>query len=158
MITCRKVLIVLFILSVAGCGDDGQPSPAVQTSPAVQPSLAGRPDPVADQKVGIYWPHTVDTKAEAVYHPPVPTDVVDLNFDGVTVIQLVVGTNGIVDTAFVERSSSRVTADSLMLAVAQKMVYTPAVHDGVPVKMRVSIPFMHRKSLPTPGEETDTEE
>ena len=151
MIVISKVLMASLILSVVACGDDGQPPLAVQTTPA------GRPDPVADQKVGIYWPTTVDTKAEGIYHPPIPTDVVDLNFDGITVIQLVVGTNGIVDTAFVERSSNRVAVDSLMLSVAQKIVWTPAVHDGAPVKMRTSFPFMFRKFLPTSDEETVVE-
>ncbi len=85
-------------------------------------------------------------------------DAVDLNFDGITVIQLVVGTNGIVDTAFVERASGRVSVDSLMLDMVRKMVWTPAIHEGVPVKMRVSYPFMHRKLRPTSGEETVADE
>ena len=164
MITIHKVLLVLLVLSVAACGDDGQPDQADQSqmagqpNPAGQPPTAGRPDPVADQKAGIYSPTTVDTKAEIVYYPPVPTDVVDLDFDGVVVIQLVVGTNGNVDTAFVERSSNRVSVDSLMLDVAKKLVWTPAVHDGDRVKMRTSFPFMFRTHTPTPGEETETEE
>ncbi len=164
MITIHKVLMVLLVLSVTACGDDGQPKQAGQSQMAGQPDQVGqtptasRPDPVADQKAGIYRPTTVDTKAEIVYFPPVPTDVVDLEFDGLTVIQLVVGTNGNVDTAFVERSSDRVSVDSLMLDVAKKMVWTPAVHDGARVKMRTSIPFMFKIPTPTPGEETVTEE
>ena len=157
MIAIRKVLMVSLILSVAACGDDDQPDSAGRPDPAALPDSAGRPDPVADYKAGIYWPTTVDTKAEIVYNPPIPSGVV-LDFEGVVVIQLVVGTNGNVDTAFVERSSSRVSVDSLMLDVARKMVWTPAVHDGARVKMRVSFPFMFRKSRPTPGEETSTEE
>lgn len=152
MIDNCRLLMISLILSIAACSDDGQPRPADQLRPA------GRPDPVADQNAGIYYPTTVDTKAEVVYHPPIPSDVVDLNFDGVTVIQLVVGTNGIVDTAFVERSSNRVSVDSLVLDAARKMVWTPAVHDGVPVKMRVSFPFMFRKLFPTHDEETVIEE
>ena len=158
MIGNYKVLMVSLILSVAACGDSDRPPPAVQPPSTDQLGQTGRPDPVADQNAGIYYPTTVETKAEVVYHPPIPTDVVDLNFDGVTVIQLVVGTNGIVDTAFVERSSNRVSVDSLMLNAARKMVWTPAVHDGVPVKMRTSFPFMFRKLLPTSDEENFVEE
>ena len=159
MIAIRKVLVVSLILSMAACGDDDQPSPAGQQPSADRLGPAGRPDPVADEKVGIYWPTTVDTKAEVVYNPPFPPDAVDLlDFDGVIVIQLVVGTNGIVDTAFVERSSNRASVDSLVLDLARRMVWTPAVHDGAPVKMRTSFPFMFRKSLQTPGEETVPEE
>ena len=82
----------------------------------------------------------------------------DLNFDGVTVIQLVVGTNGLVETAFVEAASGRVSVDSLMLDIVRKTIWTPAIHDGAVVKMRQSLPIMLRKSLQTPGEETVTEE
>ena len=145
-------------LSSAATGDEGEPEPAGQPDLAAQPPPSGRPDQEADQKAGIYWPTAVNTKAEAIYHAPVPTDVVDLNFDGVTVIQLVVGTTGNVDTAFVERSSGRASVDSLMLDVTRKMVYTPAVHEGKRVKMRVSFPFGFRKLLPTPGEEAVPEE
>ena len=157
-------------LSSAATGDEGEPEPAgqpdLEVPPpsagqpdlAAQPPPSGRPDQEADQKAGIYWPTAVNTKAEAIYHAPVPTDVVDLNFDGVTVIQLVVGTTGNVDTAFVERSSGRASVDSLMLDVTRKMVYTPAVHEGKRVKMRVSFPFGFRKLLPTPGEEAAPEE
>ena len=137
-------------VSAAASGDEGQPEPSARPASVVQPPSAaqpastdqppsaaqpasadqpppsGRPDQVADQEAGIYWPTAVDTKAEAIYRAPVPTDVVDLNFDGVTVIQLVVGTTGNVDTAFVERSSGRASVDSLMLDVTRKTVYTPA--------------------------------
>ena len=151
--------------SAAASGDEGQPEPSdrpdmtAQQDSAAQPPPTGRPDPVDDAKAGIYTPTTVDTRAEAIYHPPIPSDNVDLlNFEGVVVIQLVVGTNGNVDTAFVERSSDRVSVDSLMLDVAKKMVWTPAVHDGARVKMRTSIPFMFKIPTPTPGEETVTED
>ena len=141
---------------------------------AVQPELAGRPnladrpdsegrpesaggqpdrkaDQLADEKVGIYWPTAVDTKAEVIYNPPIPHDVVDLNFDGVVVVQLVVGTSGYVDAAFVERSSGFADVDSLMVEVARKTVYTPAVHDGERVKMRMSFPTMFRNFTSSPG-------
>lgn len=129
---------------------------------AVQPDLAGRPDQKADQladeTVGIYWPTAVDTKAEVVYNPPIPNDVVDLSFDGVVVIQLVVGTSGNVDAAFVERSSGRAEVDALMLDVARKIVYAPAIHDGARVKMRKSLPFGFRAFPPASEEETVTQE
>ena len=165
-----RILEISQFLSTAASVDESLPEPsdrpnpevrspsAAQPDPAAQPPPSGRPDQEADQKAGIYWPTAVDTKAEVVYNPPIPNDVVDLNFDGVVVIQLVVGTNGNVDTAFVERSSDRVAVDSLMLDVARKRVYTPAVHEGERVKMRVSFPFGFRKLLPTPDEETGTEE
>lgn len=140
------------IVFTAAAGYEGQPDPEAQ------PPSTGRPDQVADQEVGIYWPTAVDTKAEAIYYAPIPTDVVDLNFDGVTVIQLVVGTTGNVDTAFVERSSGRASVDSLMLDVTRKMVYTPAVHDGARVRMRVSYPYAYRKRPASPGAETVTTE
>lgn len=157
-------------VSAAASGDEGQPETtgqpdsavqppsAAQPDSAVQPPPSGRPDQVADQEAGIYWPTAVDTRAEVVYYAPVPTDVVDLNFDGNTMIQYVVGTNGIVGTAFIERSSGRASVDSLMLDVARKTVYTPAVHEGERVKMRVQFPFMFRNSPATPGEEAGTEE
>ena len=157
--------------STAASGDEGQPEPsdrpdttaqqdsADQPDSAAQPPPTGRPDPVVDAKAGIYTPTTVDTRAEAIYHPPIPSDnAALLNFEGVVVIQLVVGTTGNVDTANVERSSDRVSVDSLLVDVAQKMVWTPAVHEGERVKMRVSLPFMFRKSPATPGEGTETEE
>ena len=158
-------------VSAAASGDEGQPEPsdrpdttaqqdsADQPDSAAQPPPTGRPDPVVDAKAGIYTPSTVDTRAEAIYHPPIPSDnAALLNFEGVVVIQLVVGTTGNVDTANVERSSDRASVDSLLVDVAQKMVWTPAVHDGARVKMRVSLPFMFRKSPTTPGEGTETEE
>ena len=158
-------------VSIAASVDEGQPESAGRPDPevqppsatqpdsAVQPPPSGRPDPVADEKAGIYTPTTVDTRAEAIYHPPIPYDNVDLlNFEGVVVIQLVVGITGNVDTAFVERSSGSATVDSLLADVARKKVWTPAVHEGERVKMRVSFPFMFRKSPATPGEETVTEE
>ena len=151
--------------SAAASGDVGQPEPSdrpdmtAQQDSSNQPPTAGRPDPVADEKAGIYTPITVDTRAEAIYHPPIPSDnAALLNFEGVVVIQLVVGTTGNVDAANVERSSDRVSVDSLLVDVAQKIVWTPAVHDGARVKMRVSLPFMFRKSPATPSEETEAEE
>ncbi len=91
-------------------------------------------------------------------HPSISPNVNLLNFEGVVVIQLVVGTTGNVDTAFVVRSSDRVSVDSLLVDVARKMVWTPAALEGERVKMRVSLPFMFRKSPATPGGETVTEE
>ncbi|MXZ76594.1 MAG: TonB family protein [Gemmatimonadetes bacterium] len=147
---------------------------AVQPELAGPPDLAGRPnladrpesaggqpesaggqpdrkaDQLADEKVGIYWPTAVDTKAEVIYNPPIPNDV-DLDFDGVVVVQLVVGTSGYVDAAFVERSSGFADVDSLMVDVARKTVYTPAVHDGERVKMRMSFPTMFRNYTSSPG-------
>ena len=132
-----------------------QPEQAIQPAEAVQPDPAGRPDReaarLADEKVGIYWPTAVDTKAEVIYNPPIPNDVVDLNFDGVAVVQLVVGTNGYVDAAFVESSSGFADVDSLMVDVARKTVYTPAVHEGERVKMRKSFPTMFRNFTSSPG-------
>lgn len=159
MIAIRKVPMLSLVLSVAACGNDGQPPQESQPPPAVQASQLGRPpaDQAADQKGGIYWPTAVDTKAEIVYHPTMPNGD-DLDFDGITVIQVVVGTNGIVETAFVEAASGRVSVDSLMLDIIRKTIWTPAIHDGDFVKMRQSIPIMFRKSSQTPGEETVTEE
>lgn len=157
MIAIRKFLLLSLVLSVAACGNDGQPPQEGQPPPAVQASQPGRLDQAADQKEGIYTPTTVDTKAELVYLPTTPNGD-DLNFDGVTVIQVVVGTNGIVETAFVEGASGRDSVDSLMLDIIRKTIWTPAIHDGAVVKMRQSIPILLRKSLPTPGEETVTEE
>ncbi len=157
MIAIRKVPMLSLVLSVAACGNDGQPPQAVQPPPAVQPGQPGRPDQVADQESGIYWPTAVDTQARIVYLPTMP-DGDDLDFDGVTVIQVVVGTDGIVETVFVEGASGRVDVDSLMLDVIRKTIWTPAIHDGAFVKMRLSLPIMHRKSLQTPGEKTVTEE
>ena len=138
---------------------EGQPPSAAQPDSAGQPPASGRPDPVADEKAGIYTPTTVDTRAEVLYNPPIPSDNADLlNFEGVVVIQLVVGTTGNVVAAIVERSSDRVAVDSLLVDVARKMVWTPAVHEGERVKMRVSLPFMFRKSPATPGEETGNKE
>lgn len=146
-----------------------QPEPAGQPDTAVQSeSEGGQPDPadqpdqeaerLADEEAGIFWPMAVDTRAEAIYHAPIPNDVVDLNFNFDVVIQIVVGTNGNVETAFVERSSDRAEVDALILDVARKQVWTPAVHDGARVKMRVSYPFMFRNRPPAPDEETVTEE
>ena len=152
-------------VSAAASGDQGQPEPSdrpdmtAQQDSAAQPPPTGRPDPVVDAKAGIYTPTTVDTRAEAIYHPPIPSDNVDLlNFEGLVMIQLVVGITGNVDVAFVESSSDRVAVDSLLVDVARKMVWTPAVHEGERVKMRVSFPFMFRKSPTTPGEEAEAEE
>lgn len=157
MIAIRKVPMLSLVLSVAACGNDGQPPQEGQPPPAVQAGQPGRADQAADQKAGIYWPTAVDTKAELVYVPPMP-DGDDLNFDGLTVIQLVVGTDGIVETAFVEGASGRVSVDSLTLDIVRKTIWTPAIHDGAVVKMRQSLPIMYRKSLQTSGEETVTEE
>lgn len=159
MIAIRKVPMLSLVLSVAACGNDGQPPQEGQPPPAVQASQSGRPDPdqAADQKAGIYWPTAVDTKAEIIYLPTMPSGD-DLNFDGVTVMQVVVGTDGIVETAFVEKASGRVSVDSLMLDIVRKTIWTPAIHDGAVVKMRLSLPIMLTKSLQTPGEETVTEE
>ena len=157
MIAIHKVTMLSLVLSVAACGNDGQPPLEGQPPPAVQPGQPGRLDQAADQKVGIYLPTAVDTKAKPVYFPPFP-DVDDLNFDGLTVIQILIGTNGIVETASVEGTSGRVSVDSLMLDMVRKTVWKPAIHDGAPVKMRLSFPIRHRKWLRTPGEETIAEE
>ena len=131
----------------------------VKPPSAAQPPQIGQPDPVADENAGIYTPTTVDTRAEVLYNPPIPHDNADLrNFEGVVVIQLVVGTTGNVVAASVERSSDRVAVDSLLVDVARKMVWTPAVHEGERVKMRVSLPFMFRRSPASPGEEAVPEE
>ena len=133
-----------------------RPDPADRPDPAGQSESAGgqpdrKADQLADEKVGIYWPTAVDTKAEVIYNPPIPHDEVDLNFDGVVVVQLVVGTSGYVDAAFVERSSGFADADSLMVDVARKTVYTPAVHNGERVKMRKSFPTMFKNFTSSPG-------
>ena len=131
----------------------------VQPPSEVQPPQIGPPDPVADEKAGIYSPTTVDTRAEVLYNAPIPHDNADLrNFEGVVVIQFVVGTTGNVVAAFVERSSDSVAVDSLLVDVARKMVWTPAVREGERVKMRVSYPFMFRRSPTSPGAETVTAE
>lgn len=146
-----------------------QPDLTVRLLPPVRPDQeGGQPDQavlsaleadrLADEKVGIYRPTTVDTRAEAIYHVPIPNDVVDLNFEFVVVIQLVVGTNGNVVAALVERSSGRAEEDALILDVARKQVWTPAVHNGARVKTRLTYPFMFRQRPPSPGEETVTEE
>lgn len=140
----------------------GQPDTDVQSeSVGRSESASGQPDreadQLADEKVGIYWPTAVDTKAEVIYNPPIPNDV-DLNFDGVVVVQLVVGTDGYVDTAFVERSSGFADVDSLMVDVARKTVYTPAVHDGERVKMRKSFPTMFKNFTSSPGRVSVSEE
>lgn len=136
-----------------------QPPSAAQPDSAAQPPQIGQPDPVADEKAGNYTPTTVDTRAEVLYNAPIPHDNADLrNFEGVVVIQFVVGTTGNVVAAFVERSSDSVAVDSLLVDVARKMVWTPAVHEGERVKMRVSYPFMFRRSPASPGAETVTTE
>ena len=136
-----------------------QPPSAAQTDSAAQPPQIGQPDPVADEKAGIYTPTTVDTRAEVLYNAPIPHDNADLrSFEGVVVIQFVVGTTGNVVAAFVERSSDSVAVDSLLVDVARKMVWTPAVREGKRVKMRVSYPFMFRRSPSSPGAETVTAE
>ncbi len=149
--------------SAGGQPEGDQPNQAVRSAPegdqpdqAVQ--SAQEADRLADEEAGIYWPTSVDTSAEAIYHAPIPNDVVDLNFDFDVAIQLVVGTNVNVDAASVERSSGRAEVDALILDVARKQVWTSAVHDGAPVKMRVSYPFMFRNRSPSPGEEIVTEE
>lgn len=131
----------------------------VQPPSEVQPPQIGQPDPVADEKAGIYTPTTVDTRAEVLYNAPIPHDNADLrSFEGVVVIQFVVGTTGNVVAAFIERSSDSVAVDSLLVDVARKMVWTPAVHEGKRVKMRVSYPFMFRRSPSSPGAENVTAE
>ena len=138
---------------------ESQPPSAAQPDSDAQPPQIGQPDPVADEKAGIYTPTTVDTRAEVLYNAPIPHDNADLrDFEGVVVIQIVVGTTGNVVAAFVERSSDSVAVDSLLVDVARKMVWTPAVHEGERVKMRVSYPFMFRRSPASPGAETVTTE
>lgn len=146
-----------------------QPDLTVRLVPTVQPDqegdqpdLADQPDQeadrLADEKAGIYRPNTADAQVEILYFPELPTEDVDLNFHGDGIVQIVVGTNGNVEAAYVERSSGRAEVDSLILNEARKLVWTPAVHDGVRVKMRTVIPFMFRTRAPTPDEETVSEE
>ena len=146
-----------------------QPDLAVRLLPTVQPDPEGdqpdldnqsgqEADRLADEKAGIYWPTAVDTEAEIVHFPEFPNEDVDLNFDGDGIVQLVVGTNGNVEAALVERSSGRAEVDSLILNVARKMVWTPAAHDGARVKMRTLVPFSFRKGPLSPGEENVVEE
>lgn len=146
-----------------------QPDMAVRLVPAVPPDQEEGPpdqavqsameaDRLADEEAGIYRPNTVDTLGEILYFPELPTEAVDLNFNGDVVVQLVVGTNGIAVAALVEKSSGRAEVDSLLLNEARKMVFTPAVHDGARVKFRTVMPFMFRQRPPSPGEETVTEE
>jgi len=146
-----------------------QPDMAVRLVPAVPPDQEEGPpdqavqsameaDRLADEEAGIYRPNTVDTLGEILYFPELPTEAVDLNFNGDVVVQLVVGTNGIAVAALVEKSSGRAEVDSLILNEARKMVFTPAVHDGARVKFRTVMPFMFRQRPPSPGEKTVTEE
>ena len=148
---------------------DVQPDLAVRLVPPVQPDQeGGQPDQavqsaleadrLADESAGIYRPNTVDTSPEILYFPELPTDDVDLNFNGDGIVQLVVGTNGNVEAALVERSTGRAEVDSLILNEARKMVFTPAVHDAARVKFRTVIPFRFRTRAPAPVEETVTEE
>ena len=151
------------MVAATAASDEDQPEPEVQPPSAAHPDSAAQPPSAAhpdsavqpppprlpelevDEEAGIYTTTTVDTIAEAVYHPTMPTDVVDLNFDGITMVQVVVGTTGNVVAAFVEMSSGRVAVDTLMLDVARKMVWTPAVRKGERVKMRMRFPFVFRK-------------
>ncbi|MXW03696.1 MAG: hypothetical protein F4Z81_01375 [Gemmatimonadetes bacterium] len=130
--------------------EEGPPDQAVQS--------AMEADRLADESAGIYRPNTVDTLGEILYFPELPTEDIDLNFHGDGFVQLVVGTNGNVVAAVVERSTGRADVDSLILNEAQKMVFTPAVHDGARVKFRTVMPFMFRQRPPSPGEETVVEE
>ena len=130
--------------------EGGQPGQAVQSEQEA--------DRLADERDGIYRPNTVDTLGEILYFPELPTEAVDLNFHGDGFVQLVVGTNGNVVAAVVERSTGRAEVDSLILNEARKMVFTPAVHDGARVKFRTVMPFMFRQRPSSPGEETVTEE
>ena len=146
-----------------------QPDMTVRLVPPVQPDQEEGPpdqavqsametDRLADERAGIYRPNTVDTLGEILYFPELPTEAVDLNFNGDVVVQLVVGTNGNVVAALVEKSSGRAEVDSLILNEARRMVFTPAVHDGARVKFRTVMPFMFRQRPPSPGEETVVEE
>ena len=148
---------------------DVQPDMAVRLVPTVPPDQEGSPpdqavqsameaDRLADENAGIYRPNTVDTLGEILYFPELPTEAVDLNFNGDVVVQLVVGTNGNVVSALVEKSSNRAEVDSLILNEARRMVFTPAVHDGARVKFRTVMPFMFRTRAPAPDEEAVTEE
>lgn len=130
--------------------EEGPPDQAVQS--------AMEADRLADESAGIYRPNTVDTLGEILYFPELPTEDIDLNFHGDGFVQLVVGTNGNVVAAVVERSTGRADVDALILGEAQKMVWAPAAHNGVRVKFRTVMPFMFRQRPPSPGEETVVEE
>lgn len=146
-----------------------QPDMAVRLVPPVQPDQEEGPpdqavqsameaDRLADERAGIYRPNTVDMLGEILHFPELPTEDVDFNFNGDGIVQLVVGTNGNVEAALVERSTGRAEVDSVILNEARRMVFTPAAHDGARVKFRTVIPFRFRTRAPTLGEETVTEE
>lgn len=122
MIEIRKVMLVCLILVQSACGENDQ-----------NQSVNRRDIP------STRW----DVPAKVVYTPPHPVDV-EIKDEGNVVVYITINTNGFVDTARIERSSKHAYLDSLALDSIRKTVWKPAIKDGNPVAMQVSIPYMFR--------------
>ena len=122
MIEIRKLTLVSFILLLAVC-DRNEHSQNRGTN----------------EDSSSEW----DVPAKVVYTPPWPAGV-KIEYEGNVVVHITISTNGFVDSARIERSSKHAYLDSLALNSIRKTVWTPALKDGNPVAMQVSIPYMFR--------------
>ena len=141
---CKAILASVFLF-VTACGGDDETDRAAQTQEGTKND-------------SIYTPLEVDVLAQIVYNPPLSAPDGMVEVDGDVVVHIVIGEDGIVDTAFIEESSKHGPLDTLALNAILKTVWTPAIKDGDRVKMRASFPFMFRIPPPKPGEQTATEE
>lgn len=87
-----------------------------------------------------------DTPPQLVHAPKIPPD---LDKDGEVGMWMSVTVDGIVDTAWVIRSSGSPDLDSLALYITRKTVLTPAKKDGKPIAVAFPFPFVFRADLPT---------
>lgn len=122
MIEIRKVMLVSLILVQTACGGNDRPQGE------------NRSDISSTQ-----W----DVPAKVVYTPPYPEGV-EVKDEGNVVVRVTINTDGFAGTARIEQSSKHAYLDSLAVEMIRKTVWTPALKDGSPVAMQVSIPYLFR--------------
>lgn len=95
--------------------------------------------PIADGAVANRDQDTVYPALKSMPAPEYPTEARDAKVEGSVLVRALVGVDGHVAEAFLERGDE-VFAASALEAVAEA-VFEPAMKDGNPIQMWVSIPF-----------------
>lgn len=103
----------------------------------------------------------VETQPVALTHPSFqyPEELWDAGVEGKTVLAILVGPDGTVDSARVETASKHAAFDSAALAGTDSLRFEPARRDGTPVSKWVLLPveFEMTAGAATPADTTATQ-
>ena len=83
-----------------------------------------------------------------------PEDLWDAGVEDTTVLRILIGTTGTVDSARVEKASGYPAFDSAAVAGTRDLRFEPAKRDGVPVSKWVLLPVEFEITAPDPAADT----